>query len=471
MTPVLSVPPQQTWDAGLDDSGQNDQMQLPSVPWIDILDATIIDSTCHSTRELDFGVVSNGAAQTDDCDAAGASSIPTMITTTSQTATAATHAFFSAPEDFEFSPAFDMSVDQNISGSEKEGTSSRENMQHQHQHDSTGGGSLLRRVSSLSSSLATGGRSQTSSFEFMSHNPASSHSSTWTRSNRATAKPPDDRSSTSMADRKDACIQELASLSSSLMKDLHRVVGCKLASSFLFTRSDKGPVEYLFRTLDGSMSEESAIGRMLQGSEKFLEIMQLFNEPAQYSPPLDNSLRNDLDFNFLYQAMDSPESDSEGQPERRWSILQSYIEHQNATPNALPFASWLGNSLALGHAQKPDITFKLAVLTCYTCLLRIYETVFFVIHHTLECSPSLTPAIKLPQTVPGLEINGFMLQNHPTLQIRILIQVSTYMLDSVERALNGMLTDPTFQILLKTVLQQEGLQCSLGNETGELFYA
>jgi hypothetical protein len=73
------------------------------------------------------------------------------------------------------------------------------------------------------------------------------------------------------------CIQELTDLSSSLMKDLHRVVDCTLASSFLFSRLDSGPGEYLLTILDGRATEESAIGRMLHSSEESLEIMQRFS--------------------------------------------------------------------------------------------------------------------------------------------------------------------------------------------------
>ena len=74
-------------------------------------------------------------------------------------------------------------------------------------------------------------------------------------------------------EQKEAYIQKLSELSSSLMKDLNRIITCKLASSFLFTPSDKETAEYMFKTIDGSMSQDNAIGRMLHGSEKFLEIL------------------------------------------------------------------------------------------------------------------------------------------------------------------------------------------------------
>jgi hypothetical protein len=451
--PATSMPQQQISPDGLGETEQSDTLQLLSVPWLDIFDSTMLDSACDRSHELDFSSGESGTGGvgiTDDQEASGESR-NNVITPISQGTTTVEDPFLSGQEDFEFNPRLDMSGEHNTSGFEKNCASVQMSIQQPN----------------------AGERSQTS-LDFLNRpairaeiNSSTSNSLYRTHSTTSTAS-----SNKSTADRKNACTQELNELSAALMKDLHSVVGCKLASSFLFTRSDSGPVEYLFKTLDGSPSKESAIGRMLQGSEKFLEIMQRFNEPARHTPPLDLTLRGDaLDFNLITEAFDNSKSNTESQLDGRWRILQSYLERRNAAPNGLSLGSWLGDSLTLGLAQKPDITSKTAVLTCYACLLWIYETVFFVIHHTLECSPSLAPAIKLPQTVPGLEINGFMLQNHPSLQIKILTQVSTYMLDSIEKALTGMLSDSTFQALLKTVLQQEGLQYSTGNETGEFHTA
>jgi hypothetical protein len=450
--PAPSMPPQQAWATGLGEAEQSNALQLSSVPWLDMFDPAMLDSACDRTHELDFSGADSGSGSgrtTDDRDASTGGRVNTT-TPTSRGTTTVDHPFLSSQEDFEFSPHFDMSGEQSTTSFDKDCTSVRVNIQQP----------------------PTGERSQLTSLDFMNRPVGATNPSTSASSHRTHSITSVNSSNKSTADQKDACVQELNELSSSLTKDLHSVVGCKLASSFLFTRSDKGPVEYLFKTIDGSLSQESAIGRMLQGSEKFLEIMQRFNEPAQFTPPfLDLSLRGEaLDFSLLTEAFDNSDNNSQAQLERRWRVLQSYLERQNAAPNALTLRSWLGDSLTFGLARKPDITSKVAVLTCYTCLLWIYETVFFVIHHTLECSPSLAPAIKLPQTVPGLEINGFMLQNHPSLQIRILIQVSTYMLDSIEKALKSMLSDSTFQALLKTVLQQEGLQYSPGNETGKPVY-
>jgi hypothetical protein len=196
------------------------------------------------------------------------------------------------------------------------------------------------------------------------------------------------------------------------MKGLHRLVKCKLASSFIFTPSDQNTAEYFFKTLDGSMSQENAIGRMLHGSERFLEIVHFLSQPPLALPcsSSEKSLEG-ITYNYsdLENAPDIPELSPEARIEERWKALQSYLGRRN--PSAITFStpSTSTSNSTSAQLQKNDVPSTLAILTCYTCLLKIYESVFFVIHHSLECSPAWALAIKLPQTVPYSQIDGFML--------------------------------------------------------------
>ncbi|KAI0446927.1 hypothetical protein F4803DRAFT_501685 [Xylaria telfairii] len=418
--PTNLTRPPQTPESVDNADAQNDSLGAAEVNWIDMLDPAFY---LGEENETDVG---GGIA---------------TITPQSQNASGA-YQFPSAPGNFAFHPTYDTSGERNPSALEKE-----------------------------SSGILTNRDLPPCRNDFVSNPPAQGHkaasdlakeSPASKTSTNSSILSPVHASSTQTAELKDALIQELSNLSTSLMKDLHRAIGCKLASSFLLKFSAQQPAEYLFKTLDGSTSQDNAIGRMLQGSEKFLEIMQVsLNQWCQPTPRIPDSLlgSDGLDFDTLEEPSHDSRRNSEARLERRWGMLQSYLEKQNPIPTPL-------TSESFGLSHQPDITSKLAVLTCYTCLLRIYETVFFVIHHTLEVSPSLAPSIKLPQTVPGLEINGFLLNKHRSLQIKILIQASTYMLDSIEKSMHSLLSDPTFQALLKTVLRQEGLECAPGNETG-----
>nr|A0A7M4BDQ2.1 RecName: Full=Transcription factor ffsR; AltName: Full=Cytochalasans biosynthesis cluster protein ffsR [Aspergillus flavipes]QOG08942.1 FfsR [Aspergillus flavipes] len=303
-------------------------------------------------------------------------------------------------------------------------------------------------------------------------------------------------STPSPTELKDACIQKLSDLSASLMKDLDLIITCKTASSFLFTPSDKTAAGYLFKTLDGSMTEDNAVARMLYGSERFLDIIKLFNQlPSLPSSSLSmpaaaaaaaaaasyGSTRPvDSDDAYYYSDLEdtgdirSRNPTPEDRGNEQWSILQAYLGRAGQGPPMGPSQGSSSRSTTTNcsssfvEVQKPDVPSILVILSCYTCLLKIYETVFFVIQHVLECSPANpSGTTDIPHTVRDLNINGFFLQNHRTLQIKILIQVSTYMLDSIQKSLGTILSDSMFQALLKTLMKEEGCTItSQGEETG-----
>ncbi|KAI9708160.1 MAG: hypothetical protein M1820_004114 [Bogoriella megaspora] len=257
----------------------------------------------------------------------------------------------------------------------------------------------------------------------------------------------------------DTCIQELADLSASLMKDLNRVITCKLASSFIFTSNNTAMPS--FRTTDGSTTEDNAVGRMLHGSEKFLDILR--SPRKQQASPVcsyaSSDFSQDEDAHIHNEFANAREGRQNGFGDDVM-IARETFPHSN-----FGRSEW-SKPTSMEELLRSDVPSTLAILTCYTTLIKTYETVFYVIHHILECSPSTAPAINLPPTVSGLQINGFLLDNHRNLQIRILIQVSTYMLDQIEKAMGDILAQSMFQAVLKTLLQQEGLDCSNNNKTG-----
>jgi len=278
-----------------------------------------------------------------------------------------------------------------------------------------------------------------------------------------------DRSGIPLAVFKDKNINLLSDLSAILMKDLHRITTYESASSFLLTHSDTTAAEYFVKTMDSTTSSDYIIEKMLHGTERFLEAVQ-----SLHQPPLNHSCPNsehsaDAETDNLGESegiTDSSVTSLEARMEERWRFMQAvlnratYVAGDDSTGN-LP-----GRNESYKPQPKWDVPSTFALLTCYTCLIKIYESVFSIIYLSFEVSRKWTVFPKLPQTITGLRINGFVLQNHHDLQIKVLIQVSTYMLDSVEKALGGMLSSPLFQALLKSSLQQEGYISSSDNETG-----
>jgi hypothetical protein len=76
----------------------------------------------------------------------------------------------------------------------------------------------------------------------------------------------------------------------------------------------------------------------------------------------------------------------------------------------------------------------LTILTCYTWLLQSYDAIFSRIRASLLSQPKLAPQ-SIPAILPGLHIGGFDLGDRNDLQIEILIQVSSRMLERIEETL------------------------------------
>lgn len=295
----------------------------------------------------------------------------------------------------------------------------------------------------------------------------------------------------SSAEIRENTIQEMTELSASLMKDMNSIMTCRTASSFLFTPSDKTVTGYMFKMLNESENGHNAVGRMLYGAESFLNIIKRLNQtpchsssvpgsaslsPIRSGVPRDGEHATDgVPGHEVAMGAMEPQKNGNGKSPvvrsaERWARYQEYLGQlpQQTVPTSQHSSEHTRSSpSSLVDMGKPDVPSTLVILNCYVCLLKIYEAVFSVIHHVLQSSPDTASAADLPLTIRDLQIDGFLLQNHRSMQIRILIQVSTYLLNSVRKALGGTLTNSMFQSLLKTMLKEEGWPTvAEGEETG-----
>ncbi|KAH8599020.1 hypothetical protein B0O99DRAFT_614784 [Bisporella sp. PMI_857] len=233
----------------------------------------------------------------------------------------------------------------------------------------------------------------------------------------------------------DSCIKELAELSANLMQILQKLVTCKVVTSYLFTKSDETIAEYLLKTMDESAHEDSkVIGSMLSNADKFLDILKkiqlaLINQSLQCIEKLPESNNSQtLDFQALPKL---PQAENlEDRMEARLEILQSYLRRKKAPLHTLSPSTEFSQSDNLSSAESLksiSLPANVTILNCYVCLLKTFHTVFAVIKHSLEGGPNAKIFEKLPPTVPGLQIDGFML-NDRTLQVKILIQ---YLVSSI----------------------------------------
>jgi hypothetical protein len=279
--------------------------------------------------------------------------------------------------------------------------------------------------------------------------------------------------SPTLMNQREACIQKISDLSATLMKDLNRMNACKLACAFLFTPSDENTADFVFRTVDYSLFQKDSIGRIFQGAESFLEILHEYEKHLQVITPK----------NELFEPANNPKSppnDPATPQERmeiRWSVFQTYLGRPKPpgvmTPNS---TTETYEKSTIPHISAIDMPSMLTIINCYICLLKIFETVFLAFQYIMQVPPSLPLYTKLPPTVPDLHINGFQLKNYRGLQLKIMMQVTRHMLNSVEKAIGlmneepgsgGICGDPVFKHLLQPLLKRNGLDTSgEGKSTG-----
>lgn len=167
------------------------------------------------------------------------------------------------------------------------------------------------------------------------------------------------------------------------------------------------------------MGPKSPIGRVLESSQTFLELLQGL-KPNHYSyAESECSYSEFRDENEPAHLPPDPEAFAD-------MTNRDSTTHMNSDMTA-----FLQSSSSLTPVDMP---MTLIILTCYTMLLQTYETIFSRIHESLFSHEKLSRRF-IPPILPGLHIGGFYLNKHQDLQMDILISLSYKMLERIEEAL------------------------------------
>lgn len=86
--------------------------------------------------------------------------------------------------------------------------------------------------------------------------------------------------------------------------------------------------------------------------------------------------------------------------------------------------------------SQPDPVLVTAVSTAYILLIRTWRDIFLQLHRLLLLSttdlPSSSERFRLPMLLPSLQLGGFTVQNNPTIQVIVLLELVSSMLKVVE---------------------------------------
>lgn len=247
-------------------------------------------------------------------------------------------------------------------------------------------------------------------------------------------------------DHRKNCLQNLADLHGSLLRDLDEVKLSKPANECDCSRAS---VE---RNSQNGVAPDHPVGKVLRSSEKYLEILEYFSLPPSSQPSLQQSSCSSDSFSS-HEDLD----------------LALGCENDDDTlhnfNHSTSFAAGLEPDLS-STASSPihcDVPTTFSLLTCYISLVRIFRTIFSCIYISLLPLPPPTWNA-LPPIFPGLQLAGFAMERQVGMQIRILLQVSEDMLGRIERVLGvgaggvggeGLLSNVMGKEVLRMMLQEE----------------
>ncbi|RYC64635.1 hypothetical protein CHU98_g1569, partial [Xylaria longipes] len=219
-----------------------------------------------------------------------------------------------------------------------------------------------------------------------------------------------------VTDSRENDLHRLSELNSRIVRDLKGVNSIAAADIIsTLTRCEPGSQTRAVEPLE----PKSPIGRVLESSQMFLELLQGLKSDR------NSCAESECSYSEFHDENELPHVPSDGQALHDMTTGDS-TTHLNDDAVALVQSS---SSLA-----SIDMPMTLIILTCYTLLLQTYETIFSRIHECLFSHEKFSRQL-IPPVLPGLQIGGFYLNKHSDLQMDILISLSCRMLERIEEAL------------------------------------
>lgn len=240
-----------------------------------------------------------------------------------------------------------------------------------------------------------------------------------------------------------------SSTGSSLLPTMNTPADCvhclsDLCSRLMKTVDDDGNLDSLVdilsynQHLSGGLSSplpKNAIGQVLESSQLFLDILSSLRSLVSPKQSRSSSPANsDCSYSDLWDSggLISPITTNKTSFPDNAMAEALFSSASSTTHNTTPGQTRNHSSIASPSASTLplDIPTTLIILTCYIWLLRTYDAIFRRIYACLS-----SKACTVPSIMPGLSIGGFNLCERKELQVDILIQLSTHMLERIEEML------------------------------------
>ncbi|KAI1505454.1 hypothetical protein F5X99DRAFT_368043 [Biscogniauxia marginata] len=217
-------------------------------------------------------------------------------------------------------------------------------------------------------------------------------------------------------DSRERCLYRLSELSSQLLRDFSRTSSANLQEII-------SVVPYGFSGGSDSSGRigspetcKNAIGKVLEHSQSFLEILRYLR------PSTPSYAGSECSYSDVWDEA---------------QLVSEVDDRRNSIVTGLEMGDTLKNP-----SSTVDMATTLTILTCYTWLLQIYGNIFSRIHDSLRSQAALSQH-SIFSVLPGVQFGGFNLDHHQDLQIEILLQLCSKMLERIEETLGiNVITKP-----------------------------
>ncbi|KAI0405060.1 hypothetical protein F4802DRAFT_195585 [Xylaria palmicola] len=220
----------------------------------------------------------------------------------------------------------------------------------------------------------------------------------------------------------DDCLQRLSQLSSKLLMDFGKASSCGGGDLMSFLSPPTGtPSRHQGDYLSSTVS-------------KLFESLQVFLETVERLRPCPNSSSaSECSYSVQWDEPEFVSTADDNQMYQNTTITDHIQDSSDNTHQSV------GENTGTQHPPDTpapfDMPATLTILTCYTWLLKGYEMVLSGIQEMLASQDRLQGLKSLPAIFHGPGLGSFALEEHPDMQIEIVMHIGLQLLHRIEGAL------------------------------------
>lgn len=270
----------------------------------------------------------------------------------------------------------------------------------------------------------------------------------------------------------DECLHRLSQLSSKLLRDFGKTSSSSSSNigdliSFRSTLPNSTSTWHQITPADGAATHHlsNIISKLFESLQIFLDTIERLRP---FPPNNHSSADSECSYSDQWDETDFVSTTDDDQ------IYQSTIplDHIHGPSDAHQGGVGPPKSADTTPPNKPrpfDMPATLTILTCYTWLLKGYEMVLSGIQDALVSQDRLRGLRSLPSILHGPGLGSFSLQDHPDMQIEIVIHIGSQLLHRIEGILGiHVISDPRNSSDHQAGSSRAGLQPDQEQEAGGL---